>query len=138
MKYNMKNWLSEVMTAKEKKAFPVLSFPCVSLLGITVKELISNSNLQAKGMKLVADNTDSQASVSFMDLSVEAECFGATISVSDGEVPTVRGRIINSPEDAEALEVVKRAFPERDIVPFDAKEASLGGGGLHCLTKHIH
>jgi len=105
MKYNMKNWLSEVMTAKEKKAFPVLSFPCVSLLGITVKELISNSDLQAKGMKLVAEKTDALASVSFMDLSVEAECFGATISVSDDEVPTVKGRLINDMDEAEALAV---------------------------------
>ena len=40
--------------------------------------------------------------------------------------------------DAEAIKVVKAAFPDRVIVPFDAKEASLGGGGLHCLSKHIH
>ncbi len=105
MKYNMKNWLSEVMAAKKKKAFPVLSFPCVSLLGITVKELISDSELQAKGMKLVADRTDALASVSFMDLSVEAECFGATVSVSDDEVPTVKGRLIGDMDEAEALEV---------------------------------
>ena len=40
--------------------------------------------------------------------------------------------------DAEAVRVVQSAFPDRVIVPFDAKEASLGGGGLHCLSKHIH
>ena len=105
MKYNMKSWLSEVMNSTEKKAFPVLSFPCVSLLGITVKELISDSALQAKGMKLVADRTDALASVSFMDLSVEAECFGATVVVSDDEVPTVKGRLINDMDEAEALAV---------------------------------
>jgi uroporphyrinogen decarboxylase len=88
-----------------KKPIPVLSFPCVSLLGITVRELISDSELQAKGMKLVADRTDAGASVSFMDLSVEAECFGATVAVSDDEVPTVKGRIINNMDEAEALKV---------------------------------
>ena len=101
----MKNWLGEVMAAKEKKAFPVLSFPCVSLLNVSVKELISDSELQAKGMKLVADRTDALASVSFMDLSVEAECFGATVVVSDDEVPTVKGRLINDMDEAEALAV---------------------------------
>ena len=45
------------------------------------------------------------ASVSFMDLSVEAECFGATICVSDDEVPTVKGRLINDMDEAEALEI---------------------------------
>ncbi len=102
---NMKQWIESLKGTQSKKALPVLSFPCVSLLGITVRELISDSALQAKGMKLVAERTDAAASVSFMDLSVEAECFGATISVSDDEVPTVKGRLINDMDEAEALEV---------------------------------
>ena len=107
MKYNMKNWLEEMKGVKAKKPMPVLSFPCVSLLGVTVRELISDSELQAKGMVAVAERTDSAASVSFMDLSVEAECFGAEICVSDDEVPTVQGRLINDMDEAEALEVPK-------------------------------
>ena len=105
MKLNMQKWLNSLKGTGAKKPIPVLSFPCVSLLGITVRELISDSELQAKGMKLVADRTDAGASVSFMDLSVEAECFGATVVVSDDEVPTVKGRIINDMDEAEALEI---------------------------------
>ena len=103
--YNMKRWVESLKGTGAKKPIPVLSFPCVSLLGITVRELISDSELQAKGMKMVADRTDAAASVSFMDLSVEAECFGATVVVSDDEVPTVKGRIINDMDEAEALEI---------------------------------
>ena len=105
MKYNMKQWVNSLKGTGAKKPIPVLSFPCVSLLGITVRELISDSELQARGMKAVADRTDAAASVSFMDLSVEAECFGATVVVSDDEVPTVKGRIINDMDEAEALGV---------------------------------
>lgn len=104
-KYNMKNWIDEQKNADKKTALPILSFPCVSLLGITVSELISDSNMQAKGMKMVADKTKSAASVSLMDLSVEAQCFGATIRISDDEVPTVVGRLVNDEDDANALEV---------------------------------
>lgn len=100
---NMKQWIDSFRQAGEKKSIPILSFPCISLLGVTVRELISDSSLQAKGMKKVADRTDAAASVSFMDLSVEAECFGAEVTVSDDEVPTVKGRIINDMDDAEAL-----------------------------------
>ena len=103
--FSMKKWLDSLNGMDEKKPLPILSFPCVSLLGVTVRELISDSTLQAKGMKAVADRTNAAASVSFMDLSVEAECFGATVVVSDDEVPTVNGRIINDMEEAEALEV---------------------------------
>lgn len=40
--------------------------------------------------------------------------------------------------DEQAMIAVKKAFPDRDVVPLDAKEAALGGGGFHCLTKHIN
>ena len=102
---NIREWVAKL--PETKKAFPILSFPCVSLLGVTVKELINDNDLQARGMALVAKNTDSCASVSLMDLSVEAECFGAQVIFSDDEVPNVTGRIINTPEDADALEIPK-------------------------------
>ena len=105
MKINMREWLGGLPASK--KAFPVLSFPCVSLLGCTVRELISDSESQAEGMALVASRTDSAASVSLMDLSVEAECFGATVRFSDDEVPTVTGRLIEDEDEASAVEVPK-------------------------------
>ena len=102
---NMNSWLEDVKTNKRKKAMPILSFPAVSLMGITVKGLISSSELQAKAMKKVAERVDSLASVSLMDLSLEAEAFGSEIIVSDNEVPTVVGAIITSPEEADSLVV---------------------------------
>lgn len=101
----MRKWLEELRLAPVKKALPVLSFPAVQLLGISVKELISDSDRQAKGMQLIAERTDSAAAVSLMDLSVEAECFGSQIRVTDREVPTVVGRIVHDEEEANALEV---------------------------------
>lgn len=103
MKRDMKAWLEELKAAPAKKAMPVLSFPAIQLMGVSVKELISDSDLQAKGMALVAQRVDSAASVSLMDLSVEAECFGAQIRVSDEEVPTVVGQVVSTEEEAEAL-----------------------------------
>lgn len=102
---NMRTWLNDLRDAPVKKAMPILSFPCVSLLGVTVRQLISDSDLQAKGMKAVADCVDSAASVSMMDLSVEAEAFDAQVRFSDDEVPTVIGALVEDEEAAEALEV---------------------------------
>lgn len=104
-KRNMKQWAAQQIARKEKQAMPILSFPCVQLLEIAVKDLISDSALQAKGMKAIADRVPTAAAVSFMDLSVEAECFGSTIRVLEGEVPTVVGAIISTPEEAEALAI---------------------------------
>lgn len=102
---NMKQWLEQLHRAEKKKAMPVLSFPSISLMNITVRELIADSDTQARGMKLIADRVDACASVSMMDLSVEAEAFGSTIRFSDEEVPTVIGAIVQSEAAAEALRV---------------------------------
>lgn len=101
----MKQWVADMIASPVKKALPVLSFPSTQLMGIGVRELISDSVLQAEGMRLIAKRTNAAASVSLMDLSVEAECFGSTIQVSDDEVPTVIGSIIADADDAAALAI---------------------------------
>lgn len=105
MNRNMKQWAQELIAAPVKKPLPLLSFPCVQLMDVTVRQLVNDSALQAKGMKLVADRVEAAATVSLMDLSVEAEAFGSSIHVSDDEVPTVVGAIVSEPEEADALEI---------------------------------
>lgn len=102
---NMNEWFNNLKTRPSKKAMPILSFPAVSLMDITVNELISDSSLQAKAMKLVADKVDSLASVSLMDLSVEAEAFGAKVQFSQNEVPTVIGAVVTTLEEADSLKI---------------------------------
>ena len=105
MKYNMREWVNKVISANKKEAIPILSFPAVQLLGINVRELIFDSEAQANGMLAVAERYPSGASVSMMDLSVEAECFGAEIEILDNEIPRVIAPIVNSMEDAENLQI---------------------------------
>lgn len=47
------------------------------------------------------------ASVSLMDLSVEAEAFGATVRYADNEVPAVTGQFIADEDAAESLKIPK-------------------------------
>jgi uroporphyrinogen decarboxylase len=47
----------------------------------------------------------SVASTTIMDLSMEAEAFGANIVFDDNEVPTVSGRMLESAADVEALQI---------------------------------
>lgn len=102
---NMYSWINDTINNPIKKAMPVLSFPAIQQMGITVEELISDSNKLAEGMHIIASQTDCAASVSYMDLSLEAEAFGSTIRFDANEVPTVIGSIVNSEDDAEALQI---------------------------------
>lgn len=105
MKRNMREWLEGLRQASVKAPLPILSFPAVQLLGITVKELINDGNAQARGMTEVSKRTKAAAAVSLMDLSVEAECFGASVQASEDEVPTIIGSIVKTREDAERLSI---------------------------------
>ena len=100
---DMNKWLDGL--SESGKTMPVLSFPGASLVGVTVNELVKSADLQAKVMKAVADRTDCAASVSLMDLSVEAEAFGSEIRFSDGEVPTVIGAIVEDEDMAQELKI---------------------------------
>lgn len=105
MKYNMKQWMQDQIRSAAKQPLPLLSFPCVQMMGISVRQLISDSALQAEGMARVAQRIRSAAAVSLMDLSVEAEAFGSAIHVSDDEVPTVVGAIVTEEEEADNLQI---------------------------------
>lgn len=104
-KRNMRAWKEDVIRAPHKKGAPVLSFPVVQLMGITVKDLINSSEYQAEGMKRVADRCPSLAALSMMDLTLEAEAFGAHVQITDNDVPATIGEIVMSVEDAEKLVV---------------------------------
>ena len=99
----MINWFKTA--AAQHKPMPILSFPGVQLTGVTVRELVRDGKLQAECMKAVADRWDTLASVSLMDLSVEAEAFGSPVRFSDDEVPTVESAIVTDADAADALTV---------------------------------
>lgn len=102
---NMKKWLDAMMQTGEKKSMPILSFPSVQLLGVSVETLCHDSRLQAEGMAAVAARTPAAAAVSMMDLSVEAQAFGCRVKMSENEVPTVVGALVTDEDEAEALQV---------------------------------
>ncbi len=100
MKEKVRNILN-----KKSKTIPILSFPSTQLLGITVKELLDSPEMQVKGMKAIAERCNIGASLNMMDLSVEAEAFGAEIVFKDDDVPTVKNGIIDDIADAEKITV---------------------------------
>lgn len=98
-------WRKQIENGNAKKALPLLSFPGVQLLGVSVAEMISSSDLQAACIKAVSDRTDNLAAVGPMDLSVEAECFGAMCEKTRDEVPTVIDILVKNEDDADKLVV---------------------------------
>ncbi len=118
-KLNMRLWKEDVIRNPYKQGAPVLSFPCVSLMDITVKELVESADLQADGMKLIADRCPSLAALSMMNLTVEAEGFGSDVMITDDEIPSVIGSLVTSVEDANNL-VIPDPMEGRTRIYIDA------------------
>jgi len=98
---NTMDWLKTA--ASQHKPMPILSFPGIQITGATMRELVASGKKQAECMKAIADRYDILASVSLMDLSVEAEAFGSPVRFSDNEVPTVTGAVVKDESDLEKL-----------------------------------
>lgn len=101
---DMYSWMERVIHG-EKKPMPLLSYPAAQMLFVTVKELVESSSYQAMGMRLIADKYEMPAAVAYMDLSVEAEAFGAHTVYGVDEVPTIIGKLVSNEADVDGLVV---------------------------------
>jgi agmatine deiminase len=45
--------------------------------------------------------------------------------------------LLDESRDDEAADVVRRCFPDRDVVGVPAREILLGGGNIHCITQQV-
>lgn len=43
--------------------------------------------------------------------------------------------LFNDPHDKDAMEKIKRLFPDREVIGVYAREILLGGGNIHCITQ---
>ena len=100
----MERWIHTLTKNSRGLAQPLLAYPAVQLLGVTVTELVRSPELQAEGMRLLAERYPMPLAIGYMDLSVEAEAFGAKAVYSDGNIPTIVGQLISEEEEANALQ----------------------------------
>ena len=102
---NIREFLWNEARANVRRGLPILSFPAASKLGVTVEQLVKDAELQARAIAFVASETPSLAAISLMDLSVEAEAFGAEVHFSENEIPAVVGQLVSDEDEANALAV---------------------------------
>lgn len=85
---------------------PVMTHPGIELIGKDVLDAVRDGQVHADSIvALRGKYGQSAASTTIMDLSVEAEAFGASVVFAPGEVPTVSGRLLESAADVDALQV---------------------------------
>ncbi len=105
MKINMNAWKQEALSSRKRLALPILTSLGFGLTGKTIRDGATNSRAQADAIVALARRYEFAASPMMMDLSVEAEAFGAKIKLSEDEVPVVIGAVLHDCSEVAALAI---------------------------------
>lgn len=101
----MKEWADEIIRRKEVAAIPIMTHPGIEMTGRTIYDAVSNGEVHYESIKALCQKYPSEAATVIMDLTVEAECFGAEIIFPENEVPNVTGRLLTNETDIDRLVV---------------------------------
>jgi uroporphyrinogen decarboxylase len=105
MKIDMRQWKGEALSSRARLALPILTNLGFDQTGATIRQGATDARIQARAIQALAESYRFAASPMMMDLSVEAEAFGARIRLSDTEVPVVVGALLQDTSEVEGLAV---------------------------------
>ena len=135
MKINMTQWVADIIRQRKVAAIPVMTHPGIELNGHTVRQAVSDGNIHYEAVMTLAKQFPSAAACTIMDLTTEAEAFGAQIAFSDDAVPAVASRLlpnVNSIYDLQVPSLTSGRIPQylkaNLLVARDLKAPSLWRG----------
>jgi len=102
---NMKQWVADVIRQKEVTAVPVMTHPGIEMNNHTVREAVSDGRVHYEAVMTLVKKYPSAAACTIMDLTTEAEAFGAEITFSDIAVPAVSSRLLPDVDSIYRLQV---------------------------------
>ena len=101
----MKQWVADIIRQREVAAIPVMTHPGIEQNGHTVRQAVSDGNIHYEAVMTLARQYPSAAACTIMDLTTEAEAFGAEIAFSDEAVPAVASRLLPDVQSIYDLQV---------------------------------
>lgn len=82
-----------------------MTHPGIEATGHTVREAITNGKIQAEAISYLANHYPTGATCVVMDLTVEAEAFGAEVVFPEDEIASVVNRLLHDASEIEKLQV---------------------------------
>ena len=101
----MKQWIADIISQQDVMAIPVMTHPGIEHNGRTVREAVCNGQIHADAVVWLAQHYKCAAACTIMDLTTEAEAFGAEIAFSDEAVPAVLGHMLTDVKSINNMQV---------------------------------
>ena len=105
MKINMTQWVADIIRQRKVAAIPIMTHPGIEQNGHTVREAVSDGRVHFEAVNALTQQFPSAAACTIMDLTTEAEAFGAQIAFSDEAVPAVASRLLPDIDSINQLQV---------------------------------
>ena len=94
-----------MLQKKKRLAIPIMTHPGIELCGSSVLKAVTDGQAHADAICALNDRFPADAVTAIMDLTVEAEAFGARIRFSENEIPSILGRLVQDAGSVAGLEV---------------------------------
>ncbi len=102
---DMKAWAESARNGQRRLAIPIMTHPGIELCGYTVRDAVTDGEVHARAILALNDRYPADACSVIMDLTVEAEAFGAHIVFPENEVPSVTDTLVHDLSEIEALKI---------------------------------
>ena len=124
-----------MLQEKKRKVIPIMTHPGIELVHSTVLQAVTDGQVHADAICALNERFPADAVTAIMDLTVEAEAFGAEIRFAEDEIPNVIGRLVTDYDSVAALEVpsldkgrVPQYLKANSIVASRVKDKPVYGG----------
>lgn len=103
---NTAQWIGTLIGQKERTAIPIMTHPGIELIGKRIVDAVTDGETHFRAVEALARRFPrAAASTTIMDLTVEAEAFGAGLHMSPDDIPSVEGRLISDYTGIKALQI---------------------------------
>ncbi len=116
-----------VESSPGRLAMPIGAYAGLALTGGRVRDVVCDPAAQAASVLALGERLGTPFLLTAMDLSAEAEAFGATVRLSDDAMPALTGRLVTSGAGVEQL-AVPAAGDGRTRVHLDAAALLVSAG----------
>ena len=101
----MNKFSKQLLDSEKRIAIPIMTHPGIEAIGKRVIDAVTDGDVHYQAIRNVTETYDTAACTVIMDLTVEAEAFGCTISMPEHEVPSVTGRLVYDAETVDKLQI---------------------------------
>ena len=101
----MNTWRESVISSQKRVAIPVMTHPGIDMIRSNVLNAVTNGEVHYRAIKALSEAFPSAACCTIMDLTIEAEAFGAKILFSEDAIPSVDGQLLKNVADIVNLQI---------------------------------